>query len=49
MYRLVNSSAEHTVNKKLKVQHIAQNKNMLYFCRPQKWGFYFENHKLLKP
>jgi len=34
--------------KKLKVQHIARNKNMLYFCRPQKWGFYFKKSLINK-
>jgi len=32
-----------TAVKKLKVQHIARNKNKLYFCRPQNRGYYFEN------
>ncbi len=31
---LMNWKAEHDDNKKLKVQHIARNKNKLYFCRP---------------
>jgi hypothetical protein len=34
--------------KKLKVQHIARNKNKLYFCRPQNWGFYFEKSLINK-
>jgi len=34
--------------KKLKIQHLARNKNKLYFCRPQKWGFYFEKSLINK-